>query len=207
MCTWSSTYISRHFFDVCIVEPLQLTQGMRILQSDKIDSESSSSEAAITTDSVKVVLPVVGQVVVDHNGGLLEVNTTGQLISGDQHTRGTSSELLQNSLSFFFDFVGVDGGDSEASLVHVLGKPVNFPTGVAEDHRLEKRVRWVVSNNEYLGHGDFVEQVIQCVQFPFFSFDVDIVLTDTLDLDLDHDLDGVVQYFVCDFHNFRRHCG
>lgn len=47
-----------------------------------------------------VVLTIVGQVVVDDHGNLLNVYTSGEKISGDEDTARTCSKLFHDHFSF-----------------------------------------------------------------------------------------------------------
>ena len=46
-----------------------------------------------------VVLPVGWKVVVDDEGDLLDVDTTGEQVGGDQDTGGTGTELAHNNVT------------------------------------------------------------------------------------------------------------
>ena len=46
-----------------------------------------------------VVLSVGWEIVVDDEGDLLDVDTTGQEVGGDQHATGPGSELAHNNIS------------------------------------------------------------------------------------------------------------
>ena len=52
-----------------------------------------------STIPVDVVLPVAGEVIVDDQGHLLDVNTTGQQVGGDQHTAGPGPELAHDHIT------------------------------------------------------------------------------------------------------------
>lgn len=49
---------------------------------------------------VDVVLPVGGQVVVDDEGDLLDVNPEGQQVRGDEDTAGAGPELPHDHIPF-----------------------------------------------------------------------------------------------------------
>jgi hypothetical protein len=101
---------------------------------------------------------MVGQIVVDHEGNLLDVNTTSQEISGDQDAGRTRSELAHNNVTLLLLHLTVHGRNGEIPLVHLLGKPVDFPASVAEDDGLSNTQRIV--------------QVAQRVQLPLFTFNL-----------------------------------
>ena len=46
-----------------------------------------------------VVFPVIRDVIVDDQGYLLDINTTGQQVSGNQHSAGTGAELSHDDIT------------------------------------------------------------------------------------------------------------
>ena len=93
-------------------------------------------------------------------------------------------------------FISYHGRDSEVSLVHFLGEPINLPPGVAED--------------DGLGDGQSLVEVAEGVQFPFLALDGDVKLADTLKgefLLLDEDADGVSHESSRHLENLCRHGG
>jgi hypothetical protein len=106
---------------------------------------------------VDVVLLGRGQVVVDDQRDLLDIDTTGKQVGGDQDTGRTGSELLHDDLSLSLVHVTVHGGDGELALVELLGKPVDLAAGRAED--------------DGLGDGDSLVQVAKGVELPVLLLD------------------------------------
>ncbi len=85
---------------------------------------------------MNVVLTVVWQVVVDDQGDLLHIDTTGEQVSGDEDTRRARSELSHDDLALLLVHVAVHGRDGEVLAVHLLCEPVDLSSGVAEDDSL-----------------------------------------------------------------------
>jgi hypothetical protein len=56
-------------------------------------------ETSSTTDAVDVVLAVGGKVVVDDKGNLLDIDTTGEEVSGDENTGRSRTELLHDDIT------------------------------------------------------------------------------------------------------------
>ena len=75
-----------------------------------------------TTNSVQVGLTVGGEVKVDDDGHVLHVNTTGQKISGDQHSGRPRSESGHDLLTLSLGHIGVHEADCELLLVHLETK-------------------------------------------------------------------------------------
>lgn len=127
-----------------------------------------------------VVLAVGGQVVVDDKGDLLDVDTTGKQVGGDQDTRRSGTELLHDDITLSLVHVAVHSGDGEVTSSELVGEPVDLPAGVAED--------------DGLGDGDGLVQVGEGVELPVLLLDGDVELLDTFEgklVLLDQDADGV----------------
>ena len=56
---------------------------------------------------VDVVFPIHGKIIVDDQGNLLDINTTSQQVSGDQHTAGTGTELFHNEVTLLLIHVSM----------------------------------------------------------------------------------------------------
>ena len=97
---------------------------------------------------------------------LLHVDTTGQQVGCDQHTRAAAAELLHNIITELLLHVPVNARHSEVSARHLLEQPIHFSAGVDVDDGLRDGERPV--------------QVAQCLQFPILAFDGDIELLDAL---------------------------
>ena len=86
---------------------------------------------------MNIVFSVLGEVKVDDQGNLLDIDTTGQKVGGDEDTRGTGTELAHDDVTLALVHVSVHSGDCEVSGVHLLGQEVYLPSGVTEDNRLK----------------------------------------------------------------------
>lgn len=169
-----------HLLDLSAVELLDFTHHADIVGGDEVDGNTLASETATTTDSVDVVLAVGWQIVVDDQGDLLDIDTTGKQVGGDEDTRRTRAELLHDDVSLTLVHVAVHGGDGEVTSSELVGEPVDLSTGVAED--------------DGLGDGDGLVQVGQSVELPVFLLNGNVELLDTLKgklVLLDQDTDWV----------------
>ena len=54
-----------------------------------------------------VVLPVCGEVIVDNEGNLLDINAPGEQISGDENTRRAWPKLPHNNITLFLVHVAM----------------------------------------------------------------------------------------------------
>ena len=113
-----------------------ISQNFEVLISDKVDSNSLSSESTTTADSVNVKLSVGRKVIVDDQGNLLNIQTTTPKISCNQDSRVPLPELAHDAVSFFLIHRSVHAGDSEIAVNHFLGEPFDLCLGVAEDDGL-----------------------------------------------------------------------
>lgn len=127
-----------------------------------------------------VVLAVGGQIVVDNQRDLLDIDATGEQVSGNEDTRRAGTELLHDNITLGLFHVTVHGGDSEVTGSELVGKPVDLSAGVAED--------------DGLGDGDSLVEIRKRVELPLLLLNSNVELLDTLEgelLLLDQDTDGV----------------
>ena len=169
-----------HLLDLGAVELLDLTHHTDIVSGDEVDGNTLTTETTTTPDTVNVVLTVGGQVVIDDQRNLLDINTTGQKVSGNQDTGRTRAELLHDNITLALLHVTVHGRDSEVTGSQLVGEPVDLSAGVAE--------------NDGLGDGDSLVEIRESVELPLFLLNGNVELLDTLEgkfLLLDQDTDGV----------------
>lgn len=183
-----------HLLDLGAVELLNLTHHADIVSGDEVDGNTLTTETTTTTDTVNVVLTVGGQVVVNNKRDLLDINTTGQKVSGDEDTRRTRAELLHDNITLALLHVTVHGRDGKVTSSELVGKPVDLSAGVAED--------------DGLGDGDGLVEVRERVELPLLLLDGNVELLDTLKgkfLLLDQDTDGVAHELGGDLQNVLGH--
>lgn len=185
-----------HLEDLSAVELLNLAEHAGVISSDKVDSNTLTTETTSTTDTMDVVLLVGGDVVVDDQGNLLDIDTTGKQVSGDQDTGRSRAELLHDDLTLALLHVSVHGRDSELAGSQLLGQPVDLSAGVAED--------------DGLGDGDGLVEIAEGVQLPLLLLNSNVELLDTLEgqlVLLDQDTDGVAHELGGNLHNLGGHGG
>merc|ERR1711991_1177619 len=81
--------ITWHFFNLSVVEAVNVAKILDIRLSDKINGYTLSSETTRSTDTMNVIFTVWRQIIIDDQRYLLNINTSGKKISSDQNTRGT----------------------------------------------------------------------------------------------------------------------
>merc|ERR1719500_1750425 len=113
---------------------------------------------------------VVGEVIVDHQRNLLDVNATSPHVCCDQHPALATPELLHNGISLLLRHVTVHRAHREVGLPHLLCQPVDLPLCVAEDH--------------CLGDSESVIEVAQSVKLPLLPLNSHEELLDPLQCQL-----------------------
>lgn len=185
-----------HLLDLSAVELLNLTHHANVVSSDKVDGDTLSAETTTTADTVNVVLTVGGKIVVDDQGDLLHIDTTGQQVSGDQDTRRTGTELLHNQVTLSLIHVTMHSRDGEVTGSELVGEPVDLSAGVAED--------------DSLSNGDGLVQVREGVELPLLLLDGNVELLDTFKgklVLLDQNTDGVAHELGGDLEDILGHGG
>ena len=183
-----------HLLNLGAVELLNLAHHADIVGGDEVDGHTLATETTTTTDTVDVVLAVGGKVVVDDKGDLLDVDTTGEEVSGDQDTGRTGTELLHDNITLGLVHVTVHGGDGEVTGSELVGEPVNLSAGVAEDNGLSD--------------GDGLVQVGEGVELPVLLLNGNVELLDTFEgklVLLDEDTDGVAHELGGDLKDVLGH--
>ena len=183
-----------HLLNLGAVELLDLSHHAHILGGNEVDGNSLTTETTTTTNAVDVVLPVGGEIVVDDQRDLLDIDTTGQKVSGNQDTRRAGSEFLHNQVTLSLVHVAVHGGDSEVTSGELIGEPVNLSAGVAED--------------DGLGDSNRLVQVREGIEFPLLLLDSDVELLDTFQgklVLLDEDTNGVAHELGRNLQNVLGH--
>lgn len=67
---------------------------------------------------------------------LLDIDTTGEQVCGDQDTRGPSAEFPHDNLTLLLCHVAVHRRHGEVLARHLLVEPVHLAPSVAENNRL-----------------------------------------------------------------------
>ena len=168
------------------------SSGSLSAPGDEVDGNSLTAEAARATDTVQVVLGLRGQVIVDDQGDLLDVDAAGKQVGGDEDAGGSRAELAHDDVAGVLVHVAVGGRHGVVALAHLVGEPVDLAARVGEDDRL--------------GDGQGLVQVAQGLELPLLALHVDVELLDTLEgqlVALDQDTDGLVHELPGDLQGLR----
>merc|ERR1719410_3325673 len=127
------SHIHGHLFNGSVVELLDISQVADISLGKEIDGDTLTPETTRTTNTVDIVLAIGGEIVVNNQGYLLHVNTTGEQVCGDEHTRGTRSELSHDKITLALVHISVHCRHGKVTALHLLRQPVDLPPSVAVD--------------------------------------------------------------------------
>lgn len=167
-----------------------------VLGGDEVDGNTLSAESSTSTNSMDVVLSVGGQVEVDDQRNLLDIDTSGKQIGSDEDSRRTGSESLHNDISLRLLGLTVHGGDGEVSLGQSLGQVVDLSSGVAE--------------NDGLRNVDGLVEIAQNLKLVGLLLNINVELLDTFKgqlILLDKNSDGVSHELAGDVEDLSGHGG
>ena len=123
--------IGGHLIDLSVVVVLDFLDEGGILGQHEVNRGTLLAESTSSTDSVDVVLLLEGELVVDNQADLLDIDTSGEEVSGDQDTDGALTELLHDDVSLELVHLTVHHRHREVLLGHDLLKLLNSLLGVA----------------------------------------------------------------------------
>ncbi len=119
-----------------LVELLKLKHFAELFVSNEVDGHSSSTEPTGSSDSVDVVLVVVGKVVVDDETALGDVDTSGEEVGRKEDLEGSVSELVHDFVSLDHFESTMDVLDWDALVLETLSDSFAFVFGVKVDEAL-----------------------------------------------------------------------
>ncbi len=102
---------------------------------DEGDRDAGLARAAGAADAVHVGLLVLGDLVVDDVGDVVDVDAAGGHVGGHQHVDVAGAERLEGLLAGDLVQVAVHGADLEAALAELVGDLLRGALGAGEDHR------------------------------------------------------------------------
>mmetsp|Transcript_17230 Transcript_17230/g.37925 ORF Transcript_17230/g.37925 Transcript_17230/m.37925 type:complete len:209 (+) Transcript_17230:89-715(+) len=183
-----------HLLDLRVVVLLDVLHGTHVIVCHEVDRDALPAKSAAAPNAVQVVLHVLGEVEVDHQGHLLHIETPAPEVGGDQDPARARAELLHNGVALLLRHVTVDGRHSEVRIAHLLCQPVNLLLRVAEDHRLSD--------------GESVVEVAQRVELPLLAFHCHEELLDALErqlIALHKHTEGVIHELMGHLEDLVRH--
>jgi hypothetical protein len=185
--------VGGHFLDLSVVMVLDLLDEAGILRENEVDGGSLSTKTTSSTDSVDVVLLLDGELVVDNESNLLDIDTSSKQVGGDEDTDSSLSELLHNDITLNLVHLSVHDAHGEFVFSHGLLELFYALLGVTVNERL---VNVQVS-----------VQLKEDVHLPLFLLDSDVILSDTFKselLTLNKNLGGVSHEVLGELQNIWR---
>ena len=112
---------------------LQVVKQVRVVLGQERNCCTRLSGTTGTTNTMSVVLNVLGHVVVDDQGHVLDVDTTTGDVGGHEDVLVSGLESGQSALTLFLTFATVKCRRVEAHLLQALGQDVGTSLLVDED--------------------------------------------------------------------------
>jgi len=188
--------IKRHFDNFSVVVLFDFLQELVISGGNEVNGNTLSTESTTSSDSVDVLFLGKRKIVIDNKGNLLNIDTSGEQIGGDEDSGSTSSEFSHDQISLVLIHITVHAGDGEVLFLELFGKFI--------DSLL------LVAVHDTLLDIDVVVEFDESIEFPFFLVDGDVELLDTVQGEffvLDQDGGGVSHEVLGEGEDFRGHGG
>ena len=107
----------------------------QLVPVDQGDRDTGLACAAGAPDAVHVGLLVLGDLVVDDVGDVVDVDAAGGDVGGDEHVDVAGAERLERLLAGGLSQVAVHRADLEAAFGQLVGDLLGGALGAGEDHR------------------------------------------------------------------------
>lgn len=105
----SDQSVNQRHSNTASTRTFNVAEHANVLGGDKVDGDTLTTETTATANTMDVVLPVRGQVVVDDKRHLLDIDTPSEQIGGNENTRRARTELLHQDLALLLLHVTVLG--------------------------------------------------------------------------------------------------
>lgn len=185
-----------HFLNLSGIVAFDFLHHGGIIGDDKVDGNSLPSETTRATNAMEVVLLLLREVVVDDDRDLLDVDTTGKEIGGDEDTSLAIAELLHDGVALILTHISVQGRDSKVLTKERLSELLDLAASVTED--------------DGLGDTQALVEIGQGLKLEGLLADINVELLDTFQgklVSLDHDADGIAHKTVAHGQDFLGHGG
>lgn len=141
---------------------LELLDEPGILRADEVDSCTLAAESPGSSDSVDVLFFSLRKFVVDDQLHLLDIDSSGKDIGGDQDSDCTCSELLHNDISLSLVHFSVHAANHVLSFSHTFSKLFHTLFSIAKD--------------DALVDAQIAVEVLKTVKFPVFALTSHVIL-------------------------------
>ena len=176
-------------------EALDAPQQIALVVGAQRDGAAFGAGAGRPPDAMHVGLGHLGQLEIDDVRDVVDVDATGRNVGRDQDAQLGVAEEVERMLALLLALVAVNGGDTNAGRVQMLGHLVGATLGAREDERAR--------------HGGIGEQLGQQGAL-LGRFDVNDALVHPVDgrgHRRHRDFDGIAQELTGQRGNFVRHGG
>ena len=123
-----------HLLEACVSHTLDGAQHPALTRGDEKDRLTTAASATGAADAVHVRLGVIRDVVVDHVGDALDVETAGSHVGGHQDVQAAVLELVHGALALLLRNIAVDGGRIVAGLLEAVRHLFGLVLSAAEDN-------------------------------------------------------------------------
>jgi hypothetical protein len=164
--------------------------------SDQVDAGTLAAETTGTADAVNIVLALDGELVIDNEGYLLDVNAAGKQVGRDENTALAGAESVHALLALVNVHVTVDELEIKAAVDHLVGEPLHLLASGAV--------------NEGLADAEMLVQVAESVKLIFLTLHLDVVLLDTVQghfLGGEENLNRIAEERTGDLNHLGHHGG
>ncbi len=188
--------IHGEFFNLGVVELSQVGQKLSISGCHEVNSDSFSSESAGTSNSMDVFGCFSGEIIVDDQVHLLDVNTSSQKIGWNQDSWRSRSELSHDVDSFGHLHISWNARDHKLVFSQSVSKFFDSLFSVSEDDALR---------NDHT-----LVELEKSSEFLTVFLKRDVKLLDTFKSELlifDQDLDWLLHKLFSHVNDFRGHGG
>lgn len=175
-----------HFVNLDGIILLDVFQNSDIVVFNEVYGDTFSTESSGSTDSMDVVFPGCGEIVVNNQGDLLDVDTSTPHVCCDQNSTVSVSEVGHNFVSFFLIHFSVHVEDGVALFDHLLSQPFHGFSLIAEYYGLSD--------------GNVAVEVDQSIEFPLLLLNGNEKLLDFFQIQLvslNQNLQLIVHEIVC----------
>jgi len=119
-----------------VVEFFDFFHEFIIIGHNEVDCHSLSSETSRSTNSMDILFLAYGEIVIDNQVNLLNIDTSSKKISGNENSGTSSSKFFHNEISLVLLHISVHGRNNEIFFLEFGGQFVNSSFGVAINNAL-----------------------------------------------------------------------
>ena len=108
------------FIDLAMIVLLDFLQLEDVTTGNEIDSRAFSSPSSASSDAMNVSVNVLGDVEIDHNADLLNVDAASSHVRGNEHSGSAVAKIDERRLAFSLVHTAVDATHWKLVFLHGL---------------------------------------------------------------------------------------